>query len=419
MRKLLFIEETTANRISYYLLLCFLIALPFDFFYSELLLICFGLHTIIHVESPSWKNIFSTRVLTLVAVFIVGLLGILYSSGRSEGFNVSGRQSAILIIPVLFAISNINLENYRLNLVCIFGFTCTITVLYLFASALSEIRSLHLSYSSLFTARFMNHRFSLPIKLHATYLSMYVTFSLLAFLYLLFTNKELRYKWIYIFCCIVLAVGMLQLSSRAVFISFLVIINLLFPFFVFKGKKRWLFLTCSLFISAATLFAIEKTDSFKERYISNLKTDLSLSGEQQLVEDAEPRFARWEAIMQLVKASPVIGYGSGSEKELLSKLFFDKKMFVAYLNEFNAHNEYLSFLIKTGIVGLALFLFVLYSGFKTAFQNKDILFLVFLGIISMVSLSENILDVNKGVFFYSFFFSLFFINNKAKLKSDT
>ena len=38
MRKLFLIEDTIANKISYYHLAGFLIALPFDFFYSEIIL---------------------------------------------------------------------------------------------------------------------------------------------------------------------------------------------------------------------------------------------------------------------------------------------------------------------------------------------------------------------------------------------
>ena len=47
MRKLFLINEPIANKISYYHLSCYLIALPFEFFYSEIILISFGLHTLI------------------------------------------------------------------------------------------------------------------------------------------------------------------------------------------------------------------------------------------------------------------------------------------------------------------------------------------------------------------------------------
>ena len=78
MRKIFFIDDTLTNKISYWLLAGFLIALPFDFFYSELILIGFTLHTLIHCKKNSWKNIFSRRVLLIISIYLLGLNGSSY-----------------------------------------------------------------------------------------------------------------------------------------------------------------------------------------------------------------------------------------------------------------------------------------------------------------------------------------------------
>jgi O-antigen ligase len=412
MKQLFSIDDTIVNRISYYHLVCFLIALPFDFFYSELVLISFGIHTLIHIQKEKTKNIFTKPVLILSAVYLLGFAAILYSPDKPEAVNVATKQLAILIVPVLFALTSLNLEKYKWNLIVIFGFTCTLTILYLYADALYTILSLKLPPASLFSGSFMNHNFSKPIQIHATYLSLYSTFSLLAFLYVILKTKNLKQRWIYIIAAIILAAGMLQLSSRAVFIAFLLILNLIFPVFLFHGKKRLAFFVVATLLSAFTLTIIFTLDSFKERYISELRSDLEANS--NIIEDAEPRLTRWNAIMELIKKSPVTGYGSGSEKELLKDKFFEKKLFTSYLHEFNAHNEYLSFLIKTGLIGLALFIYVLYFGFAAALQKQDILFLIFMTLIAIVAISENFLDVNKGIFFYSFFFSLFLLGSTVQ-----
>jgi len=415
MRQLFLIDDTVTNKISYYHLACFLIALPFDFFYSEIILISFGLHTIIHAQKAGLKNIFRKPVLILTSIYLLGVLAIFYSSDKPAGIDIAIRQLAILIFPVLFALTGLDLEKYKLNLICIFGFTCTATILYLYADAVRTIFYFHLPFSSLFTLIFMNHNFSLPIEMHATYLSAYTAFSLLAFLYLIVKGRELKHKWIYIISIIILSAGLIQLSSRAVFVAFLVIVNLAFPFFLFNGKKRLLFFLAASFISTATLVMIVKVDSFKTRYISELKTDLT--NNVKIIENTEPRLARWNSIMELIKKSPVIGYGTGSEKNLLKKKYFEKGLYISYLNEFNTHSEYLSILIKTGFVGLALFIYILYFGFASAILKKDVLFLSFMVMVTIVSVSENILDLNKGIFFYSFFFPLFLWSNSAEKKN--
>lgn len=407
MKQIFFIDDTVANKISYYHLAGILIAIPFDFFYCQLIFISFGLHTFIHAKKIKLKNIFTWPVLIIMSICLLGFAGILYSEDKDEGLSMATRQWAILIIPILFSITNLNLAKYKLNLVCIFGFGCTLTILYLYADAVNTIYYFNMPFSSLFTLIFMNHNFSMPIELHATYLSMYTALSLLAFLYLLLNKKELRQKWVYIICAVVLSAGLIQLSSRAVFVAFLVVVNLVFPFLLFQGKKRIIFFLTASLISIAVLLMIFTIDSFKTRYISELKTDLT--GDVKIIENTEPRLARWKILIELVKKSPIVGYGTGAERKSLKEKYFEQGLYISYLNEFNAHSQYLSILLRFGIIGLALFIYILYFGFVTAFRNRDIIFLSFLVMIAVVSVSENYLDMDRGIFFYSFFFSIFLL----------
>ena len=53
MKELLLINDNTANKISYYHLLFLLASLPFDRFYSHIILISFAAHTLIHLKKIS------------------------------------------------------------------------------------------------------------------------------------------------------------------------------------------------------------------------------------------------------------------------------------------------------------------------------------------------------------------------------
>ena len=416
MKKIFFIDDTVENKISFYHLACFLVVLPFDFFYSEIILISFGLHTLLHAKKKNLKNIFRKPVLTLISFYVLGLVAMLYSPDIPEAINVATRQLAILIFPVLFAFSNLRVEQYKMNLISIFGFSCTTTILYLYLDALHTIAYFNLPVSSLFRLIFMNHNFSIPIGIHATYLSADTAFSLIAFLYIILKNRQSKLQWVYIIASVILFAGLIQLSSRSVFIAFLIIINVAFPFLLFRGRKRILFFLTASLISISLFILINNVASFRTRYISELKADLT--DNVKIIENTEPRLARWNVIIALIKKSPVIGYGSGSEKKILKAKYFENGLYNSFLNEFNAHSEYLSILIKTGIAGLFLFLYILYFGFAAAIRFNDIVFLGFMIIITTVSVSENILDLNKGIFFYAFFFSLLLAKDKAGDKKD-
>jgi O-antigen ligase len=407
MKQYFFIKDEPANAISFYHLACFLIALPFDRFYSELILISFVLHTIIHLKKDRLKLVVSKEVGIVTAVYLAGLVSMLYSFHQKQAVNDIGVQLAILLFPVLLSVNELDLKKYKLPLLQIFGFTCILAIAYLYLDALLIIRYYHLPWSSLLSASFMNHNFSSPITMHATYLSMYVAFSICIFLFLYIKESSNSSRITYSGCILLLTAALLQLSTKSVSIALVAIIFGVFPPFFFDKRRKLLFLIYSVVGLVIIVFTIRHFDSFRERYISDFKRDLA--GYTKKNETADPRIVRWKVAMELIKNSPVIGYGSGSEVALLKEKYFEKKLYFSYLNQFNAHNEYLSLLIKSGIPGLVVYLSVLGYSLFVAWKKRDLLFAAFLLLITITSVSENILDLNKGVFFYSFFFHVLFV----------
>ncbi|MDB5016570.1 MAG: hypothetical protein JWQ84_1402, partial [Mucilaginibacter sp.] len=151
------------------------------------------------------------------------------------------------------------------------------------------------------------------------------------------------------------------------------------------------------------------SSTLKERYITELKRDLSLKNTHATLDS---RLSRWKVSVGLIGKAPVIGYGAGSEIGLLQEAFFKDKLYSSYLNRLNTHSQYLSFLIKSGIIGLLIYIITLAFGFNYAYREKDLLFFTFIALIAIVSFSENLLDVDKGIFYYAFFFSFFVFSQK-------
>jgi O-antigen ligase len=411
MKKLFFIDDTLENKVSYFLISCFLIALPFQHFFSEILLSCFTAHTLIHFRKKNLHILKNKRVWIIASVFFLSLFTIVYSNYVSEGFKEVGHQLAILLFPVCLSVTNLNLEKYKIALLKIFAFTCTITILYLYFEAFRVIHYYHFSLSSLSGKMFLNQNFSSPIDLHATYLSLYVAISISIFLYLFFLTPEFK-NGKYVLFSLILFAGLVQLGSRSVVMAICIIILIAVPALLLTGKKRWQFLMASLLAFVFLFIAITSINALKKRYISDLKNDLTKNAVTP--DFTETRMKRWGLELKLIAQSPVFGYGGGSEKYILKKKYFEKKFYRSYLVELNAHNQYFSFLIKAGVIGLFLYLYILYFSFSIAVQKRDFLFLSFLILISIVSISENILDVNKGIFFYSFFLSLFLLSDSKE-----
>ncbi len=405
MRELLLIKDTLANKISYFHLMLFLLSLPFDRFYNHLILISFTVHTIIHFNKNAIKPFFTWRMLALQSVFFVTLISTIYSSNYHQAFTEWELAIPILLFPLLFCVNQLDLKKYRPQLLTAFALGCTATILYLYINAFATIIYYGIPFSGILLPAFTNHNFAQPIDIHATFFSLQIALSLIYLLSKLIKEKlTVKEQIFYTLCCVVLGAGIIQLSSKSILITLFLVVNIAFPYFLIRVERRRRYIMVSVFISCLAVIGIFNSRAFKDRYWGQLKEDLSPSFAGQSV---QPRLERWKIAGELISKSPLIGYGAGSEVELLGDKFFERKFYSSYLHHLNSHNQYLSFLLKSGIWGLAVYGATLTYGFKNAVRKKDMLFFSFMLMIAIVSLSENVLDMDKGVMFYSFFFSFF------------
>lgn len=416
MNKLFIVKDTLANQISYYHLLLLLLSLPFDRFYSHIILISLILHTLINLNKNTIKPVFTLRTIVLQSVFIVTMISTSYSLDKAEAFRQWELDLPVLVVPLLFCLNPLDLKRYRPQLMLIFSVVCTLTIIFLFINAFATIRFYKMPWPAIISPAFTNQNFSEPIDMHATFFSLQVSVALIFML--TFWVKETS-GWLKIFsglCCLILAAGILQLSSKSIFAALLIIINIGFPYFVLRGGQRVKFIVTALLVSGLIAGVILNSRTFRDRFVTELKSDLSAPVTGQTV---EPRRARWAVASELIKQSPFTGHGAGSEIQLLQDKFFAHRYYRSFLNRLNAHNEYLSFLIKSGIWGLAVYLVTLFWGFRKAYQERDILFFSFMILITIVSFSENILDADKGIIFYSVFFGFFVFTARNKSRLQT
>jgi O-antigen ligase len=405
MNGFFFIDDTLENRISYYHLALFLITLPLDAFYGDMVLISFAIHTFIHVRKGHLKLLVSKQVLLMSSLYLLTLAGILYTSNKEGGLVEISDQLPFLLFPVLLTLTNLNLEKYQTRLFKVFGVTCVVMTILMFANALQVIDYFHLPFSSLFQNQFINHNFSEPFYLHATFFAMYVAFSIVVFLFFFIKEKKIINKLFYGICLLILVAGLIQLSAKSVFFALWCIVFLAFPFMVLSRKTRIRFIITALIILIGAFFVIINVPSFNKRYIKELQGDLSQPSANNGIK--EPRIVRWKAELQLIKRSPLIGYGTGSEKTELKNIFYDNKLYYCYLHEFNAHSQYLAFLITLGIAGFSIYCCILLYGFYVAIKTKNIFFISALTLITVVSIAEDIMTFSHGRMFYSFFIAFF------------
>lgn len=111
---------------------------------------------------------------------------------------------------------------------------------------------------------------------------------------------------------------------------------------------------------------------------------------------------------KLIKQSPIYGYGIGEQHIHLTGCYAEKKEFVMVEQNFNSHNFYYFILLSGGVLAFIPFIYMLYFYLKNAIFNKSLIFILFLILVIMNLLIENILVRVNGILFFSVFLSLLY-----------
>jgi O-antigen ligase len=410
MKQLLLINDTPANKISYYHVLLLMASLPFDLFYSHIILISFTLHTLIHLDKTRLKSLRSFKLVVLPSVLFISIIATIYTINPHAAFTEWTLRIPLLLFPVVFLLNGLDLKKYRENLLLGFSLVCAATVFYLFAVVLFTIRFYHMPLKAMFGEGFTNHNFAGPINIHATFFSFQLLIAVVYLLSVLIRGGVSRsLKIVCIISSVFLIGGIIQLSSKSILAILFVIVNVILPLYLLKGRQRRRYMLAGLVATMLGITGILSISTFRTRYVTLLKQDIVT--DKTIPHNSDSRIERWRVAAARIKEKPLLGYGSGSEIGLLKDDFYDAKMYSSFLKGLNSHNQYISFLLKSGVWGLAVYLLTLFYGFKMALKKNDVLLISFMLIIAVVSLAENVLDVDKGVMFYSFFFSFFLFSD--------
>lgn len=351
---------------------------------------------------PSIKKV--TVLFTMLYLFI--LFGFFFEIEYENVIKDLEKKMSLVILPLSIGFVQINNHDLK-DVLRNFYLAGLITTTYAFLSGV-------LNFSGGFNFNNITyHGLSGQIGFHATYLSMYLLFSLsypLLYSWTI-TNKKVRFFiWISV---LVVTTYIILLSSRIVWV-------LLFLTFLFvttymirtrKLRKKQLFLIVGLFSLFSSSFFI--IAPLKNRMLEalNYKNEYNIS---EVWGGRGVRMLIWENAVELFKERPLLGYGSSTDVQLnLSQKYSENKVGqLLYMMKngeyFNAHNQYLEELLKYGIIlgmGYLITLFILLIFFLLKSNHVGVFLIL---IIAIVSVTETIFELNKGIVFITYFVPLLY-----------
>jgi len=181
-------------------------------------------------------------------------------------------------------------------------------------------------------------------------------------------NKKIMYIFLFIFL-----LGVLFLSNgRTGQLGFFVALFIL-PLLHFKVNFKSIFISFFLVVTIFTL-AYNTSNSFKSK-VDNLVNDVNkVNSSVNYSSSTGIRLAYGIVTYDIFLRHPFIGSGAGDYRNEVKKSLENEKFnyldnIKYFLSNHHPHNQYYMFLIQFGLIGLILFLNIVYSVIKT--ENRD------------------------------------------------
>ena len=244
-------------------------------------------------------------------------------------------------------------------------------------------------------------------EMHSIYLSMHIGVGII-FLIDMMSKANVNKRFYFLILFALLFVFMAVLNRRGPIIA-LVMIGLIF---LIKSRLK-VKLALPVFI-LTIVFALTLMLTPKFNNINRFKELIDIEALNSNPNSSSAiRLSIYNCALKQAFKAPVFGYGWGDVKEVLNECYKEENPNLL-LKNYNTHNQFLSMLLATGIVGLFLLLFYFYFTLKFSNKNGNQVLFFLLLYFGFNMLSENILEREDGVIFFSFFVNLFLFNSEIK-----
>lgn len=375
-------------------------------FITMLIIIVGSIHYAISFQSIKIKGF----ILLMPILFLTLVLGQLYSTDAKTGWTLIERSLSLLLIPFALSKSNqLTLSNQKLmiNVFAITGFLASLYCLAFQGFQAFQSGSIYASEESthfLFN-RFMHHRLSAPLKMHAVYFSLIIAFLATFIFHKLLYSKSSRSIKMWLFgLFLFFGVMLVFLKSAIIVIGYsVVILYMLFRklSLVTELRQKIIYIGLAATVFIFSIYAIASKVEFIN--LNYNMADLHMGM-------VAIRLSIWENALSVISGNWLLGVGTGDADLELRNAFLDNGFTIGYENDFNCHNMYLQYWLGNGILAIGLFVAYLILLLKKAVKNQNKVFIGFVILFAVFSITESTMRVQKGMVFFMVISSLFYWN---------
>lgn len=372
---------------SYYtILFCLLvILLPYSIALTNVVLISLALLSVANlvIKRIQFKEVNFRYILPFILLFLIYALSVLYSADTKEALRILERRLPLLLVPLLVITSPLGKKNIKAVL---YAFALSVAVCCFIALLLTVIYFVK-NPSEYYLEKALWY---LPqtIKFHAPYLALYlVTSNIIC--YLFYSSKEKRTSVVLLF--LINNLFLFLLSSRTALFANWVFIVALSSYYLYIHRGKLVVVLNLTVIGSLLVLAY--------LHVPYLHTKISKIAEAGY--GAGQRVVSAGAALKVISQNPVFGVGIGDVQNELVKALPD-----ATYADYNVHNQYLSEVMTTGLVGFILFASIFVIGYYRAVAKRDVTFFLFLCAMVLAFTTEVILSRYQGIMLFSLMYPL-------------
>lgn len=375
-------------------------------------------------------------IIFLISSYLLLILSLFYSDDKSEGIKKITQMLSFLVIPLVFYLNNPIFEKKIIEaIIKVFCYSVVVVVFYqlLILSfnlevltedlSLLEIKRSNLHHLSSISLDQVNQvkirRFRAFIMTvvdsHPTYQGLWISFAVFQLSIKLKSKwSNLSYSLPIIFILCVLVCWMFLISARlpilaSVFAGILTIVK--------YGKLHFHSILGMFLFLALVLFGmynlVRPIKTKVDEVTSNIFKLPTKGNDIYNFNSTNVRSGIYYCDGIVAKDNWLFGTGLGDIQNELTTCYNERIGAKIYTwHKFNSHNQYLFFLISTGLFGLFSFLGLLYYLYRKVVATDNSNMFYFFILISTVFLTENVISRSDGVMFFGLFVSIILLDSK-------
>ena len=387
---------------AHVILICGIIVGVFS--YAAINSICTGLLVVNWIAAgdlkTKFKNLKESNIFwVLISLFLLHLLGLLYTSNFTYALKDLKIKLPIFFLPIVFIASpSLSIKEFR-----------SILKVLLITALLSSIYGMYY-YLRYFQVTFFELREMSQFISHIR-LSLLNTIAAFAAFYLLAKNNWRKFSYTnlyYLMAGIWLFIFNGIMGARMGLVVFFILLLLGSIFLVIRHKKIWLAAVLLGLMIALPILSYLTLPSIKMRtheVVYELQS-------YQLNQDPNgksiaQRFVYWNIAWDIFKTAPVMGIGTGDVADAFNSYYLANPNLLQQQYQHRAHSQWLTILLTFGILGLILFMLVVFYPLFYKRKYLDYFYIVFFIAFALSLLTEDTLETQAGVTFYALFNCLF------------